>query len=377
MAEVLENTRLAVFNHKDEFVRRIKTPDANGKIPHWLDNGEVTVYANPTLVHQHIQHVKNRFEQLKSAYIEQDAKARFLRQLVENDPPLMEIDHSQVERQEEANKATKAALKQDKQQCQQLQIQIDELTSSVCREHKSLTEKAARISALTEEGARKRARIEQLMALHKQLELPVHEDPELNLPLSEMKRLIKEYNDQTQQMTTNTTQAKQTNEQLSSAKRQLDQEIAELQVRKEKEQHLAEELAQMREKERAQGQADLEKAANWYRTMTEAVETATQISDFETSLTNDDNGTRLLTFKYRNSPCTVRMDRHGRVLTATMDGQEQECARALEQIQVLPPRHQAPGLLWALQAKNWPIKLEHFGWKVSMLMVFGYESWLS
>lgn len=304
---------------------------------------DVRVNPLPQLIDKDIEFQRENFYNLKLAYLEQETKEKFVRAVV-SDPPLV-IEASDIGRIEAENNAKKEGLKRQKQECKDMQRELEELSRQVCVDYGEVVgakrEAALRMMAEMEVM---REEIGELEAKHAQLRFPEDEadassgaakDPELMLPLESIKELIGEYNEgvKTAGLGPLAAELEQKADELAASKRAIE-DLSDAHKRVQKS---AQETVKMREQGLKRGLEEKEATAKWYRNMLVIFSKATGVSDLQISKPagQDESqaGETVFSFKLLQATFEMVVNDSGRLVRAAVqDPLERVTDEKLEEI---------------------------------------------
>ncbi|CAN6674741.1 hypothetical protein TRVA0_063S00298 [Trichomonascus vanleenenianus] len=339
------------FNFLDfqkEYLRRRRVVEAGKKPRSRLDSGEITLNPDPTLIPQELQKHIEQFNKLKVAYLEQETKEKFLRDII-TDPPVL-VEQENVQQIEHENRLKKGSLKERKSQVAELQHQLDSLGREACAEYSFLKEKVDDAKRMTREMDQMEAEIEALTQQQKELELPEYDDPDMSLPVVELNSLAGEYEKQAAEIAKTLSDLVQNAIPGTTAEmEQLEKEVQSLQKEKEVAEAQAKELVRIREIELKAGQRDNEATASWYRAMIAVVQKALRVENLE--ITPNANGKKV-TFDRPNNGASQRysisLKATGEIVpsqSSATNVSSSEFQAALQAVSSLRPREQLPYLI--------------------------------
>ena len=297
----LKNFYLNILGAPEEYNRRVYNPSQDGDNNENDKSTDVQVNPKPQLVDKDIEFQRENFHNLKLAYLEQETKEKFVRAVV-SDPPLV-IEASDISSIEAENNHKKKVLGAHKDECRELQRELEAMSQEVCMEYENMVgQKTTEALELIKEMRKMQEEIDKLEEKHARLKIPEDEDndqykndPEMVLPLESIRELVDEYNSRIQELETNS---------LVSLKAELDKKSEELQSGKmsiqdltevhERAQKSAQETVKIREQELKRGLEEKEATAKWYRNMLYIFNKATGITEFSAS---EDMENKVFTFK--------------------------------------------------------------------------------
>lgn len=334
----LKNFYLHILGAPDDYGRRVyRDPNATTSSTGGLGGEEadtdVRVNPRPQLIDKDIEFQRENFYNLKLAYLEQETKEKFVRAVV-SDPPLV-IEASDIGRIESENNAKKAGLKKQKQECKDMQQQLEEMSRYVCGEYEEMVgQKREAALKMMEEMEEMRKEIGELEAKHEQLRIPDDDegvgangvrDPELMLPLESIKELIGAYNGRIEDVKTISlgplaSDLEQKTEELVASERAI-QDLSDAHKRIQKS---AQETVKIREQGLKRGLEEKEATAKWYRNMLVIFSKTTGVSDLQISKSTNqeeediDGKISVVTFKLMQAEFEMVVSESGRLVRASV-----------------------------------------------------------
>ncbi|KAL1915548.1 uncharacterized protein VTP21DRAFT_6672 [Calcarisporiella thermophila] len=130
-----QGTKLHAEELRDEFFQKSAGREEYDK------NSDI-IGLHPKSIDTDLRYFKEHFSKLKFNYLEQETKEKFLRAILEPEPPLV-IEPSDNKELEERNKEQKQLLKNSKLHSEALRKSISEVADTVSNEHAQLAEKMA------------------------------------------------------------------------------------------------------------------------------------------------------------------------------------------------------------------------------------------
>lgn len=296
----LKNFYLNVLGAPDEYKRRVYDENNNTNNLNKDGRDDVRVNPRPQLIDKDIEFQRENFHNLKLAYLEQETKEKFVRAVV-SDPPLV-IEASDIGIIEQENNRKKKVLGAHKEECRELQRELEVMSREVCMEYEEIVgQKTSESINLIEEMRKMQKEIDELEEKHARLKIPEDneqqkKDPELVLPLESIRELVGVYNSRINGLKSSS---------LAPLKSDLEKKGTDLQATKKVIQELtethsrvqksAQETIKIREQELKRGLEEKEATAKWYRNMLYIFTKATGISNFESS--DESTGNHLFTFQ--------------------------------------------------------------------------------
>lgn len=340
----LKNFYLHIHSAPDDYGRRVyKTPsssstdvnkneqadtshndgdaDTNGSAATATTAPDVRVNPKPQLIEKDLEFQRENFHNLKLAYLEQETKEKFVRAVV-SDPPLV-IEASDIGNIELENNRKKKVLNTHKEECRELQRELDSLSREVCLEYEEMVgAKTDESIALIEEMEKMSKEIEELEAKHERLRIPEQEDehgnkdPDLVLPLESIRKLVGVYSSRIDGIKTSTlipleSELNKKGDELKSFNKVI-QDLTEVHNRV---QHSAQETVKIREHELKRGLEEKEATAKWFRNMLNIFNKATGISDFIVLEGHTDSG---FSFNLLGASFEVVTNESGKIVSASV-----------------------------------------------------------
>ncbi|KAJ4336147.1 hypothetical protein N0V87_005583 [Didymella glomerata] len=151
-----------------------------------VDEDDQNFDTHPASLEADLKHYKELFSKLRFSYVEQVTKEKFLRNLTEDPPRLVEAAEN-IEKEKEIL-ALKASLKDRKHEVAEILRQLEERGKELASRYDAVQLRRQRLESLPAEIEGLEASIAQL----KQNQTPTSSNPELGLPLPETLRLLNE-----------------------------------------------------------------------------------------------------------------------------------------------------------------------------------------
>ncbi|KAG9205713.1 hypothetical protein G6514_007320 [Epicoccum nigrum] len=149
-------------------------------------DSDQNVDTHPAALESDLKHYKELFSKLRFSYVEQVTKEKFLRNLTDDPPRLVEAAEN-VEKEAEIL-ALKASLKERKVEVAELLKQLEAKGKELALRYDGVQLRRQQLESLPAEIEGIEANIAQL----KQDQIPTSSNPELDLPLPETLRLLNE-----------------------------------------------------------------------------------------------------------------------------------------------------------------------------------------
>jgi len=140
---------------------------------------------SPASLEADLAHYKELFSKLRFSYLEQVTKEKFIRAIV-GDPPLV-VEHQENIELEERLAVSKAALKAQKTEVEELVAELESKGRELCRKYESIQLQTAELRQLPEKIAGLQASIDELRVAQQP-----GPDPSLSLPLEKTLALVDE-----------------------------------------------------------------------------------------------------------------------------------------------------------------------------------------